>query len=325
MPRTLTALLALTLPPVAALALLSLFVGVGDASPATLISQGWDGPAAHLLLTSRLPRTLALILAGAGMAVAGLILQMLVRNRFVEPSTVGTTESASLGILLVMLLAPDMPMVGRMLVAAGFALAGTLLFLAILRRVPLRSMLMVPLIGLLLSGVIGSATTFIAYRHDLLQSLGAWTMGDFSVVLRGRYELLWIVAALVGLAIFAADRFTVAGMGRDFATNLGLNHRRIVGTGLTLVALVSAAVLVTVGTIPFLGLIVPNIAALAVGDNMRRTLPLSLVGGVGLVLACDILGRIVIRPYEIPIGGTMGILGSAVFLFLLLRSRSRVA
>ncbi|PTE21062.1 iron ABC transporter permease, partial [Cereibacter changlensis JA139] len=137
MPRTLTALLALTLPPVAVLALLSLFVGVGDASPATLFSQGWYGPAAHLLLTSRLPRTLALILAGAGMAVAGLILQMLVRNRFVEPSTVGTTESASLGILLVMLLAPDMPMVGRMLVAAGFAVAGTLLFLAILRRVPL--------------------------------------------------------------------------------------------------------------------------------------------------------------------------------------------
>lgn len=310
---------------VVGLACISLFVGVSDLTPARLFGAQATPEAWDVLLISRLPRALALMLAGAGLAVSGLLLQMLVRNRFVEPSTVGTTESALLGVVLVMLLAPDLPVPGRMLVAAGFALAGTGLFVLLLRLVPLRSVLMVPLIGILLSGVIGAATTFIAWRADMLQSLGAWAQGDFSMVLRGRYELLWVVAVLIGIAVLAADRFTVAGMGRDFATNLGLNHRRVMALGLMLVATVSAAVLVTVGAIPFLGLIVPNIVALWVGDNMRRTLPFAIAGGMALVLVCDIFGRWVIHPYEIPIGATMGVIGSLIFLILLLRQGARVS
>lgn len=318
--RVLVPGLALT----AGLAFASLFVGVSDVTPAALLDPARAADAWAVLAISRLPRTLALMLAGAGLAVAGLLLQMLVRNRFVEPSTVGTTESATLGVLLVMPLAPGLPVPARMMVAALFAMAGTALFLAVLRAVPLRSVLMVPLIGILLSGVIGAVTTFIAWRTEMLQPLGAWVQGDFSVVLRGRYELLWIVGALVAVAALAADRFTVAGMGRDFATNLGLNHARVMALGLALVSVVSAAVLVTVGTIPFLGLIVPNIAALWVGDSLRRALPLSVLGGMGLVLACDIFGRWVIHPYELPIGTTMGVIGSLVFLALLLQRRARV-
>lgn len=316
------------LPAVAAvlvLAAASLFVGVSDVSLHALWTQGTEGRAAQVLLASRLPRALALVLAGAGMAVAGLIMQMLVRNRFVEPSTVGTVESASFGMLMVALFVPDLPVAGRMLVAAACALAGTALFLRILRAVPLRSILMVPLIGILLSGIIGAVTTFFAYRFDLLQALNAWTTGDFSIVLRGRYELLWISGAMALVAYVAADRFTVAGLGKDFSTNLGLNHRRIVAGGLVIVSLVSAAVLVTVGMIPFLGLVVPNAVSLVAGDNVRRSLPLVALLGAGLVLVCDIVGRVVIRPYEIPIGATMGVIGSAFFLYLLLRSRARVA
>ncbi|SEN70399.1 iron complex transport system permease protein [Loktanella fryxellensis] len=307
------------------LSCISLCIGAGTFDLQALWTDGWHASEVEVLLVSRLPRTLALILAGAGLAITGLILQILVRNRFVEPSTVGTTESASLGVLLVVLLAPGMPVVGRMLVAATFALAGTGLFLLILRTVPLRSVLMVPLVGIVLSGVIGAVTTFLAFRFDLLQSIGAWTMGDFSVVLRGRYELLWIVLAAVAMAYAMADRLTVAGMGHDFATNLGLNHRSVMTLGLVIVAIVSAAVVVTVGTIPFLGLVVPNVVSLALGDNMRRSLPVVVLGGAALVLVCDIMGRIVIHPYEIPIGTTMGVLGSALFLWLLLRGRSRVA
>lgn len=308
-----------------ALAGVSLFVGVSDVSLRSLWAEGLDGRSVQLLLASRLPRTFALVLAGAGMAVAGLLMQMLVRNRFVEPSTVGTMESASFGMLMVVLFVPDMPVIGRMLVAAFFALLGTALFLRLLRAIPLRSILMVPLVGILLSGVIGAVTTFFAYRYNLLQSLNAWTTGDFSIVLRGRYELLWISGAMVVLAYIAADRFTVAGLGKDFSTNLGVNHGVVVALGLMIVSLVSASVLVSVGMIPFLGLVVPNIVSLMVGDNARRSLPLVALLGAGLVLACDIVGRIVIRPYEIPIGATMGVLGSACFLYLLLRSRARVA
>lgn len=308
-----------------ALSVASLFFGVSNFSLAGLWREGFGGHNAQILFASRLPRTLALILAGAGMAVAGLIMQMLVRNRFVEPSTVGTVESASFGMLMVALLAPDMPVVGRMLVAALCALAGTALFLRILQAVPLRSVLMVPLIGILLSGVIGAVTTFFAYRFDLLQSLNSWTTGDFSIVLRGRYELLWISGVMALAAYIAADRFTVAGLGKEFATNLGVNHRRVMALGLVIVSLVSATVLVSVGMIPFLGLVVPNAVSMIAGDNVRRSLPLVALLGAGLVLACDIVGRIVIYPYEIPIGATMGVIGSGCFLYLLLRSRHRVA
>ena len=322
---TARALLWAGLALIALLAFTSLFVGVSTLSPAALWHEGMSGRSAQVLFTSRLPRTLALMLAGAGMAMAGLVMQTLVRNRFVEPSTVGTTEAAGLGILLVMLLAPDLPVLARMLVAAGFGLAGTALFLAVLRTVPLRSTLMVPLIGILLSGVIGAVSTFIAYRHDFLQSLTAWMQGDFSIILRGRYEMLWLALVMLVALYVAADRFTVAGLGKEVATGLGLNHRGILWLGLSLVALISAAVVATVGNIPFLGLVVPNIVSLMVGDNTRRALPLVVIGGAGMVLACDIVGRLVIRPYELPIGTTMGVIGSAVFLYLLLRGRGRVA
>ncbi|EKJ93266.1 ABC transporter [Bradyrhizobium lupini HPC(L)] len=304
------------------LAITSLFVGVSNVSLATLFAPDTSADVLRVLLVSRIPRTLALILAGSSMAIAGLIMQMLVRNRFVEPSTAGTTESAGLGLLAVTLLAPDTPIFGKMLVAAAFALAGTALFLRILRQVPLRDVLLVPLIGIMLGGVISAVTTFFAYRFDLLQSLGAWMTGDFSGVLRGRYELLWIGFLFAIAAYLAADRFTVAGMGRDFTTNLGLNYRRVMALGLTIVSLVSAVVVVTVGMIPFLGLIVPNVVSLMIGDNMRRSVPWVATLGAVFVLSCDIIGRTVRAPYEIPIGTVVGVIGSALFLYLLLRKRN---
>lgn len=304
------------------LAITSLFVGVSNVSLATLFAPDTSADVLRVLLVSRIPRTLALILAGSSMAIAGLIMQMLVRNRFVEPSTAGTTESAGLGLLTVTLLEPDTPIFGKMLVAAAFALAGTALFLRILRQVPLRDVLLVPLIGIMLGGVISAVTTFFAYRFDLLQSLGAWMTGDFSGVLRGRYELLWIGFLFAIAAYLAADRFTVAGMGRDFTTNLGLNYRRVMALGLTIVSLVSAVVVVTVGMIPFLGLIVPNVVSLMIGDNMRRSVPWVATLGAVFVLSCDIIGRTVRAPYEIPIGTVVGVIGSALFLYLLLRKRN---
>ncbi|WP_372395026.1 ABC transporter permease [Azospirillum sp. HJ39] len=303
------------------LAAASLFVGVGDVSIGTLFGRASD-EAAQILLISRIPRTLALVLAGAGMAVSGLILQMLARNKFVEPSTAGTAESAVFGMLMVTLLAPETPIFGRMLAAGACALAGTALFLGILRQMPLRSPLVVPLVGIMLGAVITASTEFVAYRFDLMQSVRAWETGDFSGVMRGRYELLWIGAVLTAVAYAAADRFTVARLGEDFTTNLGLDHRRVVSLGLVIVSLVTAAVIATCGMIPFLGLIVPNLVSLTLGDNMRRSLPWVALAGAGLVLACDIAGRLVISPYEIPIGTTMGIVGSAIFLYLLLRKNA---
>lgn len=317
--------LALSGLGVCAAAFVSLFVGVSDVTLATVFGPDASGQAVLVMLASRVPRTLALLLAGAGMAVAGLIMQMLARNRFVEPSTAGTAEAAVLGMLAASLLAPDLPVFARMLVAALFALAGTGLFLAILHRMPLRSPLVVPLVGIMLGGVITAVTVFFAYRFDMMQSFYAWINGDFSGVLRGRYELLWLSFGLTVLAYLAADRFTVAGMGTDFAANLGLKYHRVVGVGLVIVSLVTAAVVATCGMIPFLGLVVPNVVSLIMGDNVRRSLPVVALLGAGLVVVCDIAGRLVVHPFEIPIGTMMGIVGSAVFLFLLLRRDARAA
>ncbi len=158
-----------------------------------------------------------------------------------------------------------------------------------------------------------------------MQTMLAWTTGDFSGVLRGRYELLWIGFALAVAAYLAADRFTVAGMGRDFTTNLGLNYARVMAFGLGIVSLVSAVVVVTVGMIPFLGLVVPNIVSLTAGDNMRRSVPWVATLGAAFILLCDIIGRTVRAPYEIPIGTVVGVTGSALFLYLLLRKRRHAA
>ncbi|MTH65674.1 ABC transporter permease [Paracoccus shanxieyensis] len=304
---------------VCGLAVASLFVGVSNVSLAGILAGNdtdW-----LVLVESRVPRMLALLLAGASMAIAGLLTQIVIRNRFVEPGNTGTTEAAGLGLLVVTLLAPGAPIIVKMAVGSAFAMSGAGLFLAMLRRVPLRDPMLVPLLGILYSGVIGAGTAFIAYRFDMMQTVLAWTQGDLSGVLRGRYELLWLGALLAAIAWTAADRFTVAGLGRDIALSLGLAHGRVVALGLAIVSLVTAVVVVTVGMIPFLGLIVPNIVSLALGDNMRRAVPWVALSGASLVLACDILGRIIRAPYEIPVGTVLGVIGSAVFLILILRGR----
>lgn len=308
-------------------ALVSIFIGAAGFSLAGTGSGGMSdqaGDAVALLWASRVPRTLALLFAGAGTAVSGLILQMLLRNRYVEPTMVGTVEGACLGMLLVILLAPDMPVFGRMLVAAACALGVTALFMGILSRLPLRSVLIVPLTGIVLSGIVDAATTFLAYRFELQQSLAAWRMGDFAQVLAGRWELLWVAFALTVVAGVAADRFTIAGLGRDTATSLGLNHRRIMALGLVIVSFASASVVVTVGIIPFLGLIVPNLVSLLMGDNLRRAVPVVALAGGLLALLCDVIGRLANWPFEVPIGVVIGIVGGAVFLWLLQRERARV-
>lgn len=302
---------------VLALAIASLFVGVSDVSLEAVLAD--EGHARDLLLTSRVPRTAAVVLAGACTAVAGVVMQILVRNRFVEPSTTGTTESASLGLLVVTIWAPGMAMTGKITVATAFALAGTALFLLVLRAVPVRSVVTVPLVGIMLGGVIGAGSTYLAYRYDLLQTLSAWLTGDFSGVMSGRYELLWLVGILTALVYLVADRFTVIGLGKDIATGLGVAYRGVMLLGLGLVAVSSAVVVVVVGALPFLGLVVPNVVSLLLGDHLRRSLPWVALLGAGLVLVCDLVGRLVIHPYEIPIGVVMGVLGAVLFLWLLLR------
>lgn len=298
---------------VALLLVVSLFTGVYDVF-------GAEGGGEMFAIT-RIPRTIALVLAGAAMSMSGLIMQLMTQNRFVEPSTTGTTEWAGLGLILVMVLVPSAGLLTKMGVAIVFSFVGTMVFFLFLRRVTLRSSLIVPIIGIMLGAVVGSVSTFVALQFDALQNLGVWFAGSFTSVLRGSYEVLWIVLA-VGVAVFVvADRLTVAGLGEDIATNVGVNYRRVVLLGTGLVAIATGVVTVVVGNLPFLGLIVPNVVSMIRGDDLRSNLPWVCLLGIAIVTICDLIGRTIIMPFEVPVSLILGIVGAAVFIALLLRQR----
>lgn len=302
----------------------SLFTGVADLSPIDFLTGTATDEQKLNLFASRIPRTAAVLLAGAALALAGLLMQLLVRNRFVEPSTVGTSESASVGILLVAMIYPGAPLPLKMLVAIVTALIGTALFLRVIRSLPPQApVVAIPLVGIMLAGIISAGTTFVAQRNDLLQSLGIWMAGDFSGVLRGRYEMLWLLAGVGLLMWLFADRFTVASLGKDTATSLGLSYRTTLNLGLALVAVASAVTLVIVGSIAFIGLIVPNLIAMWRGDNLRRNIGWTALMGSGFVLVCDLIARTINYPYEVPVGTVSGIIGGIIFLALLLSGRLR--
>lgn len=295
----------------ALLCVASLSVGVSDLSAA-------DGTETlDTLLISRLPRTLAAILVGAGLAIAGLVMQTLARNRFVDPGIGGTEQSAAFGILLVTLVWPAASILEKMAAATLTAIAGTAAFLLLVRRLPPTQPFLMPLFGLIYGGVIAAGVTFVAWQTDLLQYLDIWMNGDFSGILRGRYELLWGAAALVALSWRFADALTIASLGKEVSVGLGLDYERMVQAGLAVVALLSAMTVVVVGMIPFVGLIVPNLVSRLRGDNLRGSLPWVALGGAGLTLGCDVLGRLLRYPYEIPIGTILGTLGAALALWLL--------
>ncbi|MBL4811665.1 MAG: iron chelate uptake ABC transporter family permease subunit [Rhodobacteraceae bacterium] len=302
------------------LSVLSLTIGVAEFSLGAVFT---DQQTRDLFFLSRLPRTLAPLLTGASMAVAGVIMQLLVRNRFVEPATTGTAEAAMLGLLIVTVLAPGMPIFGKMVCAALAALIGMAGFLVLIRNLPPEQPLLIPLVGLIYSGIIGAGTVFVAYQVDLIQYLGTWMNGEFSGVLAGRYELLWLAGILVLVAYIAADQFTVAGLGRAASLNLGLKYGQVLALGMASVACVTALVVVTVGLLPFIGLVVPNVVSRLMGDNLRRSLPAVAGLGAGLVLMSDIIGRVVRYPYEIPAGTVFGVIGAVVFLWILLRPGAR--
>ncbi|OHO82425.1 iron ABC transporter permease [Corynebacterium sp. HMSC036E10] len=281
--------------------------------------DGWA-----MFRTTRVPRTIALVLAGAAMAMSGLIMQMLTQNRFVEPTTTGTTEWAGLGLLASFVFFPNGTIMTRMLLAVGFAFVGTMVFFAFLRKVTLRSSLIVPIVGIMLGAVVSAVSTYWALQADLLQSLGVWFAGSFTSVIAGQYEVLWIVLFVVIAVFFYADRLTVAGLGEDVATNVGLNYNRIVLVGTSLVAVAAGVVTVVVGNLPFLGLIVPNIVSMMRGDDLRSNLPWVCLTGIGVVTICDLLGRTIIAPFEMPVSVILGVIGAAVFITMIVR-RSRNA
>lgn len=305
----------LTLLLVLILAIISLFTGVYD------IKGQEDG--LQMFFITRVPRTISLMLTGSAMSMAGLVMQLITQNRFVEPTTTGTIEWSGLGLLLVYLLFPTPSLVLRMTGAIVFSFVGTMVFFLFLRRVRLRSSLIVPIIGMMLSAVVSAASTFIGLIFQATQVIENWYVGSFASVQIGRYEYLWFILVVTLLIFIFADRLTLVGLGEDVVNNLGENYNRLVLIGTLLISVAVGIVAAVIGNLPFLGLIVPNIVSLFRGDDLKSNLPWVCLTGMGITIACDIISRTLIMPFEVPVSLILGALGAIVFIIILLSQRKK--
>ncbi|MDO4447785.1 MAG: iron chelate uptake ABC transporter family permease subunit [Lachnospiraceae bacterium] len=293
----------------------SLFVGVIDITPAGLLMGNFEQ--IGIFLISRLPRLLAILCTGVGMSVAGLIMQQLCSNKFISPTTGATISSAQFGILLALLFMPASTLWSRALFAFATAILGTWVFVWFIQRIQFKDVVMVPLVGIMFGNVIGGITNYLAYKYEMTQALSSWLVGHFSLVLKGRYEIVWLTVPLVILAFLFANHFNIVGLGKEFSKNLGVPYNLVLFSGLTISAMITASVVVVVGSISYIGLIVPNVVAMYKGDKIRGTLVDTALFGAIFVLVCDMIGRVVIYPYELPIELIVGILGSLIFIALL--------
>ena len=299
------------------LSIISLFVGVTNISVNDILSFNIDK--IQILLISRLPRLIAIIVAGVGLSISGLIMQQISKNKFVSPTTAATADFPKLGILFCIMIIPGATIMQKMIISFIFAGLGTILFMKMIKAIKIKNIIFVPLIGMMLGKIIGSITTFFAYKYDLVQNISSWMEGDMSLIMKGSYELLYLSVPMVIIAFLYANKFTIVGMGEDFAINLGVNYNFVVNVGLAIVSLICAVTIITVGNIPFLGLIIPNIVSLYSGDNLKKTLYHTALLGPIFLLACDILGRFIIFPFEMSISLTVGVIGSIIFLYMIIR------
>jgi iron complex transport system permease protein len=156
------------------------------------------------------------------------------------------------------------------------------------------------------------------------QNVEAWFVGSFAPIQVGRYEYLYLIVIVTIVIFIYADRITLAGLGEDIATSLGVNYNTIVIVGTALIAIAVGVVVSVVGNIPFLGLIVPNIVSMYRGDDLRSNLPWVSVLGMGIITLMDIISRTIIMPFEVPVSLILGTVGVVVFIFILLRKRTSI-
>ncbi|EAI3890575.1 ABC transporter permease [Campylobacter jejuni] len=299
--------------------MISLFIGVISINVKDILNL--NSTQLEIITLTRIPRLIAILLTGMSLSICGLIMQQLTQNKFVSPTTAGTMDCAKFGILISLIFFAGASFFTQAIIASVFALLGSFIFIQILRKIKLKDVIFVPLIGLMFGGIISAITTFFAYALNYIQNIQGWLQGSMANVMQGNYELLYISLPLFILAYFLAHKITIVGMGEDIALNLGISYSGILFLGLMIVSIITSLVIVSVGIIPFLGLIIPNLVALYLGDNLRKNLIYIALCGALFLLVCDIISRLVIFPFEMPLSITTGVLGSLIFIFLLLKRK----
>lgn len=296
---------------------ISLTIGVESIAMRTLFNSASEGR--ELFFISRVPRTVTLILTGAGLAVSGVILQHLAQNKFISPTTSGTLDAAKLGILCGLLFFPEAALLTKLMCAVLFCFGLTAVFTFSISHIVKRNTVLIPVFGIMYGYTLNAITNLIGVQFNIIQNIEGWMVGNFAKSIKGQYEIIYILIPLCILCYLYAYKFTIVGLGRDFSLNVGVNYRVIVNIGLMLTALMVSTTVLAVGAIPFIDLVIPNVVSMIHGDNMRRNLPFTACYGAITLLICDLVGRLIIFPYEMPSSMIVGSLGALVFLIMLIR------
>ena len=276
----------------------------------------------------RLARVLLSVVVGAGLSVAGVIFQALLRNPLAEPYVLGASSGAGLAAALAILLGLSASALGAWalpITAFAGAMATVVLVYTLARSA--RAGGAMSIFSLLLSGVVvgsvlGSLLMFLVSvaPPERVHNIMWWMLGNLQVF---DWALLRAVAALVccGLIVtmLLGRDLNVIAMGEESAAHLGLNPERSKLVLFALGSLITGAVVSAAGLIAFVGLIVPHSVRLALGPDHRRLVPASAIAGATFVVLADALGRTVLAPVEIPVGVVTSVLGGPFFLLLLKR------
>ncbi|XHX79889.1 MAG: iron ABC transporter permease [Stenomitos frigidus ULC029] len=307
---------------------LGLMLGDVSLSAAELVNTiaGSGTPLSRrILLHLRLPRVLTAAIAGASLAVSGLLLQGVVRNPLAGPEFLGITSGASLGALTILVLFPEAPveMIPVAAIAGAFVTFG--LVCAVTWRDGLAPMQLV-LVGLAATAFCAAATNLLIVQAKLRAAQAViWLAGStYALTWSELGRLILCPLVLLPLAWWFARWLDLLALGDDLPRMLGIKLQRARGVLLAIAVALAGATVATVGAISFVGLIAPQAARVLVGSHHRRLVLWSALLGAILVVAADTLGRVAIAPREIPSGLVTAMIGTPYFLYLLWSSRRRV-
>ena len=309
------------------LAVVSIFAAMASGSAAISIAEAFqtlsgDAPdnIRALVIDLRLPRALTAFGVGGLLAVAGVLMQVLLRNPLAEPYILGSSGGAAVAALTAMLLGWGSTLVD--LAAFGGAMAATLLVFSIAQGTGSWTPTRLLLTGVVLAAGFSAATTLLlALSPDQnLRGMLFWLMGDLSFAYSPARSL-WLLAAISISGVLIARHLNVLARGELQAAIVGLpvaTFRLII---FAVTALATAISVTTVGVVGFIGLVVPHLIRLVVGSDHRIVLPASALAGGSLLVIADTLARTVMAPRQLPVGALTAALGVPLFLILMSRSR----
>jgi len=278
----------------------------------------------EILLISRIPRTLTIILSASALSVGGLIMQSIAKNKFVSPGIIGTTQAATIGVLIAHLFFPGMALWVQFIFSFITSLVASFVFIWFLNKIQFKNEVYVPLIGMMFGALISSVSVMLAQSTNTLQFLNSIGVGSFTNKTIGTFEMIFFVVPALIMAVIYTSEFNIVSLGKDFSNNLGVNYNKVIMIGIMIVSVITASTFIVVGPLPFLGLIIPNLVSLYYGDHLKKSIFDLMILGSIFVLVCDIIARSALYlitgyNFEVAVGFVMGIIGAVIFLYLLLR------